>query len=123
MQDTGSSGLAACKAAQQLGLITSYAHAFGVDHLAAALQFGPAMLGINWYEGMFYPDANAVVHPTGQIAGGHEFLCVGVNMAHRYFTCLNSWGPTWGNAGKFRITWDDMNTLLNQQGDVIQPQH
>jgi hypothetical protein len=38
--DTGSSGLAVCKAALEKGLITRYEHAFNLDQALAALQAG-----------------------------------------------------------------------------------
>jgi hypothetical protein len=46
--DTGSSGLAAAKAAVKLGWCRSYAHAFGLQHLLEALTLGPGALGIAW---------------------------------------------------------------------------
>ena len=30
----------------------------------------------------------------------------------------NSWGTSWGLAGRFYLTFNDLGTLLNQQGDV-----
>lgn len=119
--DTGSSGLAACKAAAEMGLVSRYEHAFGIDHMAAALQVGPVMLGTNWYESMFNPDDQGRVRVDGAVAGGHEYLCLGVNMRGRYFTCLNSWSSSWGRSGRFRISWADMDRLLREDGDVIQP--
>ncbi len=48
--DTGSSGLAVAKACKNAGYITGYRHAFGLDQALAALQVGPVITGIPWYE-------------------------------------------------------------------------
>jgi len=34
---------------------------------------GPVVIGSNWYNGMFNPDANSYVKPTGGIAGRSLF--------------------------------------------------
>jgi len=119
--DTGSSGLAACKAAQKLGYITSYNHAFGLQHTLEALTLHPVIIGINWYEGMFTPDRAGYVLPTGALAGGHEVLLYGLNTTAKAVTALNSWGPSWGNQGRFNIHYADLNKLLNEGGDCSVP--
>jgi hypothetical protein len=50
-EDTGSSGLAVAKAAQQKGYISSYQHAFSIGDALLALMEGPIIVGVNWYEG------------------------------------------------------------------------
>lgn len=120
-EDTGSSGLAACKAAQSFGMITGYNHAFGLDQALAALVLSPIMVGINWYEDMFTPGPAGFVHPTGDLAGGHEFCVVKINVEYRYVGCVNSWGNDWGLEGRFRLSFRDFGTLLAQDGDVIVP--
>lgn len=120
-QDTGSSGLAVAKAGVQLGYLTSYEHAFGFDHFAAALALQPVIIGTNWYSGMFDPDSDGFVTPTGQLAGGHEYLALGINHRERYVTFLNSWSDSWGREGRFRMTFDDFAALLDEDGDVTVP--
>lgn len=119
--DTGSSGLAVAKAAQERGLITSYTHAFGLDHALQALMSGPVIVGTPWYDDMFHPGPQGFLHIGGNVAGGHEWLVLGVNVTHKYVTALNSWGPSWGVRGRFRLTFDDFGRLLSEQGDVVQP--
>ena len=119
--DTGSSGLAVAKAAKGEGLISSYAHAFGIDHALAALMAGPVICGTNWYEGMFTPDPKGLVTISGALAGGHEWALVGVNVTTRILTSLNSWGSSWGDKGKFYMSWATFTRLLAQQGDVTVP--
>jgi hypothetical protein len=125
-EDTGSSGLAACKAAKQKGLISSYAHAFGIDHALGALQLGPVITGVPWYEGFDQPDATGMVSIAGEIRGGHEFEVhairrVGEALADTILEAVNSWGTSWAVYGKFRfsaLTWAE---LLSQSGDVTVP--
>src|SRR5690242_19990820 len=43
--DEGSDGLSVAKAALQLGAISGYTHAFGLDHVLAAAMSGPLIVG------------------------------------------------------------------------------
>lgn len=119
--DTGSSGLAVAKAAQKEGRIGSYQHAFGLDHALQSLMSGPVLIGSNWYEGMFHPSSAGLVTISGSVAGGHEYLAVGVSVPRRTVTCVNSWGASWGRRGRFTLTWDTLDRLLSEQGDVTVP--
>lgn len=117
--DTGSSGLAVAKAAKQKGYISKYTHAFSLDTALQALQAGPIITGVNWYEGMFTPTVQGFVHPDGELAGGHEFLVRGYVAAKRpYVLCMNSWGTGWGLGGKFKLFVDEWERLLSEDGDV-----
>ncbi len=118
--DTGSTGLGVAKAAKKLGLIRSYSHVFGIQHAEQAIQSTPFIVGTEWYDGMFNPDGNGFLHLTGQVAGGHEYLCLGWDAANTW-TFLNSWGSGWSQAGVFHLTTSDFATLLANQGDVVVP--
>lgn len=119
--DTGSSGLAACKAAKKLGLIGGYKHAFGVEHALDALQHGPVITGVAWHEGFDRPDHQGRVVLSGAVRGGHEFVVIGHDPASGYVTAVNSWGQNWGVAGLFAFTSADWATLLADYGDVTVP--
>ncbi len=119
--DTGSSGLAVAQAGRKLGYFGSYGHAFGFDHFCAALQLQPLLLGTNWYESMMTPNKDGLVTVNGQVAGGHEFLALGVDYAKSQITCLNSWGAGWGANGRFTLGFASMRRLLAEQGDVVAP--
>lgn len=121
--DTGSSGLAVMKACKERGWIKGYTHAFGVSHAIGALMVGPVITGVPWYEGMFHPDAEGFVHPTGNIAGGHEFAVLGYDLTKDAVYCLNSWTASWGLQGYFWIKSSDWGSLLSQGGDVSIPIH
>ncbi len=114
--DTGSSGLAVAKALKNLGLISSYRHAFGLEHTRAALQSGPVLVGTNWYSSMFAPNLGWV-SPKGSPVGGHEYLLVGDNLKGR-LKFLNSWGRGWAMKGNFYMSYESFGRLLGEQGDA-----
>jgi len=119
--DTGSSGLAVCKAGVTRGRITGYRHAFGFDQCLGALMLSPVLIGTNWYEGMFRPSMAGYVEPAGEIQGGHEYLLHGVNVRDRYVWATNSWGYGWGLEGRFKLGFEVLRRLLQEDGDVTVP--
>lgn len=116
----GTSILAGVKTMVELGFYSSYHWAFSLEEMILAVGYGgPCVLGVNWHEGMFEPDANGFIHVDGPLVGGHAILCVGVNLKGRYFLLANSWGPKWGPIGGFcKISFDDMAKLLKARGEV-----
>ena len=119
--DTGSSGLAVCKAGVQMGYLASYGHAFGFSHFTAALQLSPVIVGTSWTDSMMTPDKNGFVRPKGAAVGGHEYLAIGVDYEHKKLTFLNSWGAGWGDNGRFHMSFAAFSKLLADQGDVTVP--
>jgi hypothetical protein len=121
-QEGGSSVLAGAKIVQAAGHMKEYRWAFSLDELILALSYaGPVVLGINWLDGMFQPDENSVIHATGDIAGGHCILASGVNLKSKLIRLEQSWGVSWGIDGHCYISFDDMDTLLNEQGEACIP--
>lgn len=119
-QDTGSSGLAAAKAAVEYGIASGYRWAFGAAELARGLvEVGSFAVGTLWMSGMDVPDADGVVHATGHVRGGHEYQAIGWHGDVKQFECVNSWGRGWGVKGRFRIGYDEMDALLNRAGDCV----
>lgn len=123
-EDTGSSGLAVCKAATEKGLLSRYEWAFGFEHFLLSIQRGPMMLGTWWYNSMFTPVDKAgtirVVESSGT-AGGHEYTATGIDVKAKWVYFVNSWGKEWGNSGRFRMSFADVSLLLSQDGDAILP--
>lgn len=118
----GTSVIAGAKACQNLGMIKEYRWAFGIDDLRLALGYkGPAVLGLNWYEGMFDPDADGYLKPTGALAGGHAILAYANSERHKRISVWNSWGKDWGNAGTAYIRYEDLARLLAEQGEACIP--
>lgn len=120
-EDTGSSGLGVAKAGVQLGYFSTYNHVFDFDHFTAALQLQPLIVGTSWLQDMFTPGADGVVSVSGKVAGGHEYLALGVDYEHSVLTFLNSWGDGWGAGGRFKVSFADFARLLADQGDATAP--
>lgn len=120
-QDTGSDGLDACKVLKNLGLISGYDHAFGIDQALAALVLSPVMVGVPWYEGFDHPDPKGLVKIDGNVRGGHEFCLLGLDVKLERVKALNHWGPNYGLNGIFYFSFDDLDALLSNQGDCTVP--
>lgn len=119
--DTGSSSLAIAKATVEAGLASAYLHAFGVEQVLDALQFGPVITGTWWLSGLDHPDSSGRVRPTGHRRGGHEYVINawdGVPGSDGLLGFVQSWGPAWGDRGAFAMTVGDYAGLLADQGDA-----
>jgi hypothetical protein len=121
--DPGGSGLEVCKAAKQLGWITAYKHAFGIEDGLLALVVRPVITGINWYTSFDTPDATGlvVIAAGATIRGGHEVVADQIDATNQRVWFWNSWGPSYGVAGRFCMSFDTWQQLLEQQGDVTVP--
>lgn len=124
--DTGSSGLAVCKAGVAAGYLASYQHTFTVEEALAALTLRSVITGVAWYESFDRPDADGIVTVAGEIRGGHEFemlaiLRVGATLDDTVVEAANSWGDQWAVRGRFRMTAKTWASLLEQEGDVTVP--
>lgn len=116
----GTSVLAGVKVAHKLGWFDSYRWAFGLRDLQLGVGYnGPAVLGLPWYEGMFWPDHNGYIHPEGRKVGGHAILCNAINVKEGRFTLHNSWSGAWGMNGECFITFADMDRLLRERGEAV----
>jgi hypothetical protein len=122
-EDTGSTGLAVCKAGVEAGYLGGYGHAFGLSHALGALSVSPVIAGVPWYESMFEPNSHGYVEisPNSSVAGGHEICLIGVSVEHRIIKAINSWGKDWGDEGYFTFSWDTFDRLLSEDGDVTVP--
>jgi hypothetical protein len=116
--DTGSDGLTIAKVLTKAGEISGYTHTFTLDDALKALGVTPFITGVNWYNDMFNPDADGRVHPTGGVAGGHEFVADEVDATNQRVWFTNSWSTSWGVNGRFYMTFADFGQLLSEQGDV-----
>lgn len=119
--DTGSSGLAVAKIAKAAGYIKGYKHAFSVYHTLECLQSGPVIIGTNWYSSFddtIGTKAEIVISPDAEVRGGHEYELLGIDVTDRLVFGINSWGDSYGFNGFFCMSWDTLNRLLHEQGDV-----
>lgn len=116
--DTGSDGLSVAKVAVARKLISGFQHATDLNTALTALADGPEIIGIDWYQDMFTPDADGRLHPTGALAGGHEICVDELDVENERVWIHNSWGDGWGIEGRAYLTWADFETLLKAGGDV-----
>lgn len=124
--DTGSSGLGAVKACQELGYVSTYQHTFSFQMFLHALATQPVCMGTAWTNDMENTDENGLVSvgsmDDSNIAGGHEYLAIGFNPQTHLVKFRNSWGSDWGQGGDFYVSYSDYQRLLANQGDVVVPQ-
>jgi hypothetical protein len=115
-EDTGSSGLASCKTAQEFEWGGAYYHLFGgADEVVQNLMAGKTIsVGTYWYESMFYPTASGLVTVSGDIAGGHQYLIRGYDV-DRDRVMGRCW---WGAFRDFWMSRTDLNRLLREGGDA-----
>lgn len=121
----GSSTLGGAKAVSLRGYMQQYRWALDLNDLVMAVgHHGPVIVGINWYDSMFVPDAmgNIKISPNSSVAGGHDILINAVSIHLGKFGLVNSWGYGWGLKGRCFLSWDDMNRLIfGENGDACVP--
>ena len=115
-EDTGSTGLAAAKAAQKLGIGGGYRWLFGgADEVVQAVVTGHVVnVGTRWDNRMFDQDSRHFVHLGGGVAGGHEWTVRGYS-AELDALRGRCW---WGDFRDFWIARADLQELLADEGDA-----
>jgi hypothetical protein len=122
--DPGGTGLMVCKAAKQLGLITSYQHAFGIQHALRALVLRPVITGVSWYSSFDTPDPKTglvQISANATVRGGHEIVADRIDADNQTVWFWNSWGTAYGHGGRFCMTYATWEQLLDDRGDVTVP--
>jgi hypothetical protein len=122
----GTSVIAGAKAAQTAGWLTEYRWAFNVhDALVAISRKGPAVIGVNWYSGMWDADRDGFLHVEGNVVGGHAILVRGVDVVRERVLLHNSWGRGWGGTAKGPgtawLSFADFERLLREDGECCIP--
>lgn len=140
----GTSVLAGAKAVQEhlnsqgLPWIGGYRWAFGIQDVLRVISYaGPVVLGIDWYNDMYEPDANHYITPTGGKVGGHCILAKSQKIVRldptlpgvwnnidpdkSHVRLHNSWGTNYGDGGTAFIRVSDLNKLLTDGGEACIP--
>lgn len=115
----GTSVRAGVQVLQALGYVAEYRWTWSATVMRDWLLLGKGVLvmGTNWTEDMFNPDRRGVIHATGAVAGGHCYVVSGVNRKTGLFRITNSWGRGWGQNGRAWISGEDVQSLLDNQGE------
>lgn len=111
----GTSVRAGAKVGQERGLLEEYVWAASLDELDAwLLAKGPIVVACDWFNSMDDPisDGFLRVNPNSGIRGGHCFLLYGKGSGGNY-RFVNSWGYDYADEGTFRLTPEDVQTLIN----------
>lgn len=113
----GTSCRAGAKLLQKLGYLKTYAWFETVEEISNFVcTHGPVVLGINWYSKMMAPNKHNVIVPKGKLIGGHAVLCDGCN--EDKLRLKNSWSRKWGKKGRAFIAKEDLQRLLNEDGEA-----
>ena len=116
--DTGSSGLAVAKAAQNDGWLSGYQHAFDFTAALSALAAGPLIVGVDWYAGFDTPAKTGECVLSGSVRGGHELCVDTLDVENQRVWFTNSWGESWGTFGRAFWTFATFEKLLAADGDA-----
>lgn len=115
----GSSVRSLAKVLRDMGIIKNYAFAHTINEINYWLMHkGPMIMGTDWTEGMCYPDADNLVHITGEIIGGHCF-CVNEIYDNGEYNIQNSWDNYWGINGRAHITISDFQKIFANGGEAL----
>ena len=119
---SGTSVLAGAKFLHREGYFLEYRWGSSLYDLVLALSYhGPAVIGLEWYEGMKRPNEHFRMRPTGQLVGRHCLLAVGVELQvnheqdspSRYLVHFqNSLGADWGLNGRAAMCGSDLAHML-----------
>ena len=118
--DTGSSGLAVAKVLKSLGLISGYRHCTSLAAVLTALQDGPVIVGTKWYDSFDSPadDGRISLTEGSRPRGGHEYVLDEIDVDKHLVWLTNSWGTSYGVEGRACLLWDDLTSLLSDDGDA-----
>jgi len=119
LKENGSCIRSIAKVLKNVGRIDVYAFAYSMDMIKWwIINKGPMIAGTIWTLGMFEPDSANIIHPTGEILGGHAYL-LNEWTENNYIGIQNSWGNYWGINGKAYISATDFEKLFAYDGEVM----
>ena len=90
----GGSGTEVCQAAKNMGWLSSYQHAFGLQAALAALVLRPVIIGIDWLTSFDTPSSAGLIsiQPNATVRGGHELDVDEIDVENKLIGGWQSWG-------------------------------
>ena len=117
--EEGSTVRTGAKVLVKEGRIKRYAFANSVNEVIYwLLNKGPVIVGTAWTMDMFSPDANYIIHPTGEVAGGHCYI-LNAKYKTNLFRVRCAWSDGWGVKGEVLISIDDFAKLFRAGGEAM----
>lgn len=105
------------------GHIGTYRWIHDLATLKRTLSYaGPVIVGSEWREGCFTPDAAGYIRFTGQARGGHATCWRGIDLANECFIIQQSWGRDHGNNGVVKIRFAEAAELLRTGPQICFPE-
>lgn len=119
--ESGTTVRAGAQAVVEFHKMQGYSWAFDLATTSQWLRSkGPVVIGVNWYDSMYEPDAQGVIRirPGARVSGGHCVCLRGDDMNKGMARGIQSWGK-WGPLlGDFFIPHEDLERLIHEGGDV-----
>lgn len=126
----GTSVRAGAQVGQRLGYLENYLWAKDAEDVRSWMlaNFGGVVFGIFWTDLMMRPDSEGFIRYKGTIEGGHCVVSTGWSdhVKHNGKTVQavriqNSWGKGWGQKGRCWIEIEDLDRLVQDQGEACAP--
>lgn len=120
----GATVRAAMKTGVDLGWFSAYAFCWDLETaLAFVMTKGPLQMGLDWFSSFDYPDREGIVRldVNSRLRGGHSFVWDGTSLKRGLARCPNSWGRRWGKNGYFYVPLEDMEALIQMEGECAAP--
>lgn len=120
----GTSVDAGAKIVKARGFMQEYRWATTLKDLLVAVGRkggGPVVMGTWWKDTMWDTDDAGFLDTSGDNIGGHCWLVRGVSVTKQEVLCRNSWGTDWGLYGDFRLKWDQLEVLFEEDGEACIP--
>lgn len=116
----GTTNRAMLEVLQDWKLVDNIQHSQKTSDAIRWLNSGPIILQMKWYDNWLKDSlaSDGYYTPVGTPRNiDHDIFCYGYDMIDG-FKCQNSWGPDWGQKGRFRIHRWDFDQILLDGGSV-----